>query len=154
MWRMALPFTMLPRKWDSKVLWRKGLTVFTIRANVLPTGINSSFAIPWNVTSRVSQKDREKRASVFGALHLLQKQDQGWVYRGKVGTGFDTDFMQYLRERLDTLTIVSKPFDTPTPDDKVSTWVKPELICEVEYASITDQGTLREPVFKSLMEDR
>lgn len=95
-----------------------------------------------------------ERASVFGALHLLQKQDQGWVYRGKVGTGFDTDFMQYLRERLDTLTIVSKPFDTPTPDDKVSTWVKPELICEVEYASITDQGTLREPVFKSLMEDR
>ena len=95
-----------------------------------------------------------ERSSVFGALHLLQKNEQEWIYRGKVGTGFDMDFMQYLRERMDGLPKTIKPFETPTSDDKVSTWIAPELVCEVEYASITDQGTLREPVFKSLLEDR
>ena len=95
-----------------------------------------------------------ERSVLFGALHLLELVNGEWIYRGKVGTGFDMEFMQYLREQLDKLPRVPKPFETPTTDDKLSVWLQPDLVCEVEYASITDQGTLREPVFKSLLEDR
>jgi bifunctional non-homologous end joining protein LigD len=38
-------------------------------------------------------------------------------------------------------------------DDARTTWLEPELLCEVQYASLTPNGTLREPVFVRLRPD-
>ena len=32
-------------------------------------------------------------------------------------------------------------------------WVEPELVCDVQYLELTDQGTLRHPLYKGLRED-
>ena len=36
---------------------------------------------------------------------------------------------------------------------KDAIWVKPEYVCEVEYAEITKDNYLRQPVFKRLRDD-
>jgi bifunctional non-homologous end joining protein LigD len=38
--------------------------------------------------------------------------------------------------------------------EKTVTWVRPELVCEVNYTEWTEDGHLRHPVFKGLREDK
>ncbi len=94
-----------------------------------------------------------ERAPYFGALHIMEKSANDFIYRGKVGTGFDMVYMKYLKELMDGVPQTGKPIDFPIPDERVSIWIQPELVAEIEYAAITDQGTLREPVFKGLVQD-
>ena len=89
----------------------------------------------------------------FGALKLAQEEDGELFYRGKVGTGFNQQKMKDLLPVLQKFVIKKKPISVKMEDEKLSTWTKPELICEIEYASITDNNTFREPVFLHLRED-
>lgn len=34
------------------------------------------------------------------------------------------------------------------------TWVKPELVCEVKFSEVTNDGKLRHPIFLHLREDK
>jgi bifunctional non-homologous end joining protein LigD len=34
------------------------------------------------------------------------------------------------------------------------TWTKPELVCEIKYSEITQDGIFRHPVFITLREDK
>ena len=43
--------------------------------------------------------------------------------------------------------------DRTAPDDAETTWIEPQVICEVQFASITKDGMLREPVFLRLRPD-
>ncbi len=56
-----------------------------------------------------------------------------------------------LRERLDPL-IKTSPLSVPVRKPK-PTWVEPEVDAEVEYGALTDDGLLREAVFKGLRDD-
>ena len=38
-------------------------------------------------------------------------------------------------------------------DASSTTWIEPVLYCEVQYASVTPNGTLREPVFVRMRPD-
>ncbi len=38
-------------------------------------------------------------------------------------------------------------------DDAKTVWIEPKLFCEVQYASMTPNGTYREPVFVRLRPD-
>jgi bifunctional non-homologous end joining protein LigD len=53
-------------------------------------------------------------------------------------------------KRLDT---VERPVDAKPLDDAETIWVEPRLWCEVQYASFTNTGTLREPVFLRMRPD-
>lgn len=94
--------------------------------------------------------DREKQ---FGGLHLAEKDNESWVYRGKVGSGFTdksmTDFTKILKQQPEK----AKYVHGKIMDEKITTWIVPNLICEVEYSMITVNGTLRDPVFIRLRED-
>jgi len=94
--------------------------------------------------------DREKQ---FGGLHLAEKVKDQWVYRGKVGSGFTdksmTEFTKILKKQSKTEQYVKGKI----MDEKISTWIEPNLVCEVEYSMITNNGTLRDPVFIKLRED-
>lgn len=94
------------------------------------------------------------RESTFGALQLAVREDGGLRYLGKVGTGMDDRLLKTLRARLDELHVVRRPISQKPVDDNLTTWVEPRLVCEVEYASLTKDGLLREPVFLRMRPDR
>jgi len=90
----------------------------------------------------------------FGAL-VLGTQDGGKLkWAGNVGTGFDRKTMKAIYEKLVPLAIEKCPLE---PDKNLPrkdvTWVRPELVCEVEFANWTEDGRLRAPVWKGFRTD-
>lgn len=73
---------------------------------------------------------------------------------GHVGTGFKTKAAADLKKRLDALRIDDPPFSGPGSREKRAIWVKPILVAEIEYGSITDAGILRHASFQGLREDK
>ena len=90
----------------------------------------------------------------FGALHLAFREDDGFVYAGRVGTGFSARLLEELGERLRGL-----PSGEPPPGAELAgsgrhRWVSPELVAEVRYKEITEAGVLRHPSFLRLRDDK
>jgi DNA ligase D-like protein (predicted ligase) len=93
------------------------------------------------------------RQAGFGALHLAQPGPGGLKYLGKVGTGFDDTSFKAIFQQIAKLTTIIRPVKERPLDDARSVWVEPKLMCEVQYASFTPDGMLREPVFIRLRPD-
>jgi DNA ligase D-like protein (predicted ligase) len=93
------------------------------------------------------------RDGSFGALHLAQPKDGTLSYVGKVGSGFDDKMLKQMAETLKRLETIKRPVADKPLDDAKSIWVESKLLCEVQYASWTPDGALREPVFLRLRPD-
>lgn len=93
------------------------------------------------------------RQAGFGALHLAQPGPNGLVYVGKVGSGFDEKSIQEVLGQLEKSPTNARPVKEKPLDNSRSVWVEPKLMCEVEYASRTPNGMLREPVFIRMRPD-
>ncbi|MEZ4422504.1 MAG: DNA ligase D [Gemmatimonadota bacterium] len=90
----------------------------------------------------------------FGALHLGLYDGDTLVYSGRVGTGFDRKTLQAIGERLDALPAADAPSAGPVPTGAGHHWVAPDLVAEVRYKEVTDDGMLRQPSFVRLREDK
>jgi bifunctional non-homologous end joining protein LigD len=90
----------------------------------------------------------------IGSLILGINQGDQIKYVGNCGTGFDTETLKSLYEKLKPLETGLKPFTERVNYHSAITWVKPELVCEVFYAEWTEDGSLRHPVFKGLRMDK
>lgn len=93
------------------------------------------------------------RGATFGALQVAEKQGDEYVYKGKVGTGFDDASLKSLLAELKKVKEARKPFREKAMDEATTTWIRPELYCEVRYASLTPNKMFREPVFVRLRPD-
>ncbi len=93
------------------------------------------------------------RFNLFGAIHIAVREDQRWKYLGKVGTGFDEDKMIQLLGLMNDLPKSLKLIEENIEEPSRTVWIEPKLWCEVQYASLTNKGTLREPVFVGLRPD-
>ena len=93
------------------------------------------------------------RESSFGALHLAQANGPELTYLGKVGSGFDDSSLKAVFRELKELAITKRPIKEKPLDASHSIWVQPKLMCEVQFASLTKDGLLREPVFLRLRPD-
>ncbi len=94
-----------------------------------------------------------EREAFFGSLQIGEQEGNHITYRGRVGTGFDQSLLKYLSDQLHGLPEAVKPFDEPAHEEKKTIWVEPKLRAEVEFSMLTDNGTLRDPVFKQLLDD-
>ena len=93
------------------------------------------------------------RETTFGALHLAQADGAELKYLGKVGGGFDEPALKAVSAELGKLRTIKRPVKEKPLDDARSIWVELKLTCEVQYASLTKDGLLREPVFVRLRPD-
>jgi len=90
----------------------------------------------------------------FGALLLAAYDIPGGKlhYAGKVGTGFDEEWLATLTKKLKAMKSDDSPLVDP-PREKGITWVKPQLVAQIAFAERTDDGILRQASFLGLRED-
>ncbi len=90
----------------------------------------------------------------FGSLVLALREGNRWRYAGHTGTGFDVASLKATHARLVPLIRSSSPFEEPVPDEKFTTWVRPQLVGEVKFTEWTKGGQMRHPAFVGLREDK
>lgn len=94
--------------------------------------------------------------SGFGSL-LLARPDpaHGWVYAGRVGSGFSNELIREVAKTLERgskePTVHVPPHDT---DLRSARWFEPALVVEVFYRGIGGHGLLRQPSLKGLRPDK
>lgn len=96
---------------------------------------------------KLGAKPRRIASFYIGRWHGKQL-----LYAGKVQTGFKTESLYEIREALDKYIIKRSPLSVPVKKPK-ATWVEPVIQAEIKYTGVTDDGLLREAVFKGLRED-
>lgn len=89
----------------------------------------------------------------FGALLLGYYADGALNYAGRVGTGFNAQQLHSISQKLNRLIQKNTPIHGPV-DEPEATWVKPELVAEVEFTEWTSSNRLRHPAFLGLREDK
>jgi len=69
---------------------------------------------------------------------------------GLVGAGFSQEEINRLIRLLKPLAAEKPPFSRSGPAVPGARWVRPELVCEVEYLQFTGAGQLRHPLYRGL----
>jgi bifunctional non-homologous end joining protein LigD len=103
-------------------------------------------------------KGQGRRSGRLGSLVLGVWRGGALAYVGNCGTGFTDKDIDDLLARLRPLEQKESPFPIVPKMPKVRkadvVWVKPELVCEVEFVEWTHDGRLRAPSFQGLREDK
>jgi bifunctional non-homologous end joining protein LigD len=107
----------------------------------------------------------EGTAKQFSSLLLGVHEDGQLQYVGKVGTGFNDKDQKEMMAQFEQLITDKSPFSSipdvnkpsrfrPNPPKAKATWLKPELVCEVEFTEVTNDGVFRHPSFKGMRIDK
>ncbi|MBG6120798.1 DNA ligase D [Sphingobium sp. AEW010] len=94
------------------------------------------------------------RGRPFASLLLAQHEGQKLVYKGKVGTGFDSQAMDELDKAMARLATDTAPVDVPRAETRGVSWIKPKLVAEIAFAEFTADGRVRHGSFLGLRADK
>jgi bifunctional non-homologous end joining protein LigD len=89
----------------------------------------------------------------LGALLLGVYEGNKLRYAGKVGTGFDTETLRTISEKLEKLKQEKSPFVDEVLE-KNATFVRAKLVAQIAYTEWTKDGRLRHPAFLGLRDDK
>ena len=92
------------------------------------------------------------RPRKIASLYVGRWEGERLLYAGKVGTGYTETTARELREKLDPLIIKHSALSIPVKKPK-ATWLKPVALAEISFGGVTEDGVLREAVFKRLLDD-
>jgi bifunctional non-homologous end joining protein LigD len=98
--------------------------------------------------------DPKGSRSSFGSLILAVKNNGKLVCIGNVGTGFTDKSLKDLHTKLKKIVRETSPLDVPIKETPDITWVDPILVCNIKFTEITDDGSVRHPVFQGLRVDK
>jgi bifunctional non-homologous end joining protein LigD len=99
-----------------------------------------------------------RRAERVGSLLVGYYDDEGrLVFAGGVGSGLSEETIDRLTRELAKLRRPDSPFDVGAPKGpkaRTAVWCEPELVCQVRWSEWTEEGTLRQPAFKGMRDDK
>lgn len=93
----------------------------------------------------------------FGSLILGAHDQNGLRYAGEVGTGFkgaELERIMKMLSRLETPTCPLNPKPKILSAKGTPHWVRPQLVAQVRYTEITDDGRLRHPAYLGIRDDK
>lgn len=90
----------------------------------------------------------------FGALLLGVYQKGQLIYIGHTGSGFTRKSLEEVWNKLQPLIIDNCPFAECPKGNMPTTWVAPELVCEIKFTEWTKDWIARHPIFMGLREDK
>ncbi|TMI69906.1 MAG: hypothetical protein E6H09_17910 [Bacteroidetes bacterium] len=107
-------------------------------------------------------KDSSK---LFSSLLLGINENGKLKYMGQAGTGFTEASQRDLFKKMKAIEIDECAFDHPPGINKPAlfrpaspkssiVWLKPQLVAEVRYQELTDEGIMRHPSFQGLRTDK
>jgi bifunctional non-homologous end joining protein LigD len=73
---------------------------------------------------------------------------------GYAGSGFSEKGLKDAVARMKPLFIDKCPFANPPNTKEKIQWVRPKLVCEVEYTELTADDQLRQPTFLGWRDDK
>ena len=76
------------------------------------------------------------------------------MYAGKVGTGFNTETLGTMSERLRSIERDTTPFGAGALPRSSVHWVRPGLVAQIGFTEWTEDGQLRHPRFLGLRRDK
>jgi bifunctional non-homologous end joining protein LigD len=108
-----------------------------------------------------------RRAKMVGSLlvgyydkrrsELGKGEKQHLHFAGAVGTGMTEEVLAYLTRELHKRERRTSPFEVGAPRGpkaKLSVWCRPDLVCEISWTEWTRDGTLRQPAYKGMRDDK
>ncbi|MFK4793935.1 DNA ligase D [Sphingobium sp. ZW T5_29] len=85
---------------------------------------------------------------------LAQNGQDGLVYAGKVGTGFNARNSESLMHALKARARKTPALTVPRGDSRGAQWVRPDLVAEIAFAEFTGSNVIRHGSFLGLREDK
>lgn len=95
------------------------------------------------------------RAGVLGSLLIGTPAEGGLQYVGRIGSGLAGATGAALLPQLRALETPDSPFNAaiPATEARGAHWLRPELVADIEYHTITSDGRLRQPSWRGVRSD-